>query len=147
MFQNRMNSIKKVFLVLLLIFVLVLMRFFESDLFYDPFTTYFKTEFSSQPYPFYNLSKLVFNWVVRFILNSLISIGVIYVIFENYSMVKLTSLLLLSFLVILIAVAIILLIFFDHNQAMTFFYIRRFLIQPLFLILFIPGFYYQRKNS
>jgi exosortase F-associated protein len=147
MLQSRMNRIRKVVLVSLLILLLVLIRFFESDLFYDPFIAYFKKEFSSQPYPYYSLFKLVFNLKLRYILNSLLSIGVIYVIFENNSMVKIASLLLFIFLIALLVFAVILLTFFDHNQAMVFFYVRRFLIQPLFLILFIPGFYYQRKNS
>lgn len=147
MHQSRINSIRKVGLVSLLILLLVLMRLFESSLFYDPFCTYFKTEFSNQPYPYYNLSKLVLNLKLRYVLNSLISLGVIYVIFENVSMIKIASVLLFVFLIILLIFAVVLLVFFDHNQAMTFFYVRRFLIQPLFLILFIPGFYYQRKNS
>jgi exosortase F-associated protein len=29
---------------------------------------------------------------------------------------------------------------------MILFYIRRFLIQPIFLLLFLPAFYYQKQN-
>ncbi|NBU81103.1 MAG: exosortase F system-associated protein, partial [Flavobacteriaceae bacterium] len=35
--------------------------------------------------------------------------------------------------------------FFAEESKMTLFYIRRFLIQPIFILLFIPGFYYQKK--
>ena len=34
---------------------------------------------------------------------------------------------------------------FGETNKMNLFYIRRFIIQPIFLILFIPAFYYQKK--
>lgn len=147
MLRSKLYIVKKNMLLLVLISVLVLLRFFEADLFYDPFTAYFKTEFLHQPYPNYNLFKLGFNLIIRYFLNSLISVGVIYVVFQNVSMVKMTAMLLSVFLVILLILVVVLLTFFDHHHAMTFFYVRRFLIQPLFLLLFIPGFYYQQKKS
>jgi exosortase F-associated protein len=38
---------------------------------------------------------------------------------------------------------IFILTFFGEENKMTLFYIRRFLIQPIFILLFIPAFYYQ----
>jgi exosortase F-associated protein len=35
--------------------------------------------------------------------------------------------------------------FFGEQSKMILFYIRRFIIQPIFLLLFIPAFYYQKK--
>ncbi|WP_256387090.1 exosortase F system-associated protein [Flavobacterium sp. 140616W15] len=34
----------------------------------------------------------------------------------------------------------------NHNNLMLF-YVRRFLIQPIFILLFIPGFYYQKLSK
>jgi exosortase F-associated protein len=35
--------------------------------------------------------------------------------------------------------------FLDKENNFVLFYIRRFLIQPLFLLLFIPAFFYQKR--
>jgi exosortase F-associated protein len=35
--------------------------------------------------------------------------------------------------------------FFGEESKMTLFYIRRFIIQPIFILLFIPAFYYQKQ--
>ncbi|WP_374707786.1 exosortase F system-associated protein [Flavobacterium sp. J372] len=44
-------------------------------------------------------------------------------------------------------IAFIIVVNTEKPNLLALFYIRRFLIQPLFLILFIPAFYYQRRNS
>jgi exosortase F-associated protein len=51
----------------------------------------------------------------------------------------------LLFFIILISLFFIVLFFFGETNKMTLFYIRRFLIQPIFLLLFLPAFYYQKK--
>nr|WP_136668499.1 exosortase F system-associated protein [Flavobacterium sp. H122] len=137
----------RIILLVLLTGILLLIRNFETCLFYDPFTDYFKYEFIKQPYPKYDFIKLVFGLLFRYGLNSLISLAVIYVVFEDKSMVKIASVLFFFFLMVLLPVFVLLLTYFDQSYAMVLFYVRRFLIQPLFLILFIPAFYYQKKNS
>jgi exosortase F-associated protein len=37
--------------------------------------------------------------------------------------------------------------FFNSDQNLILFYVRRFLIQPLFVILFVPAFYFQKLNQ
>jgi exosortase F-associated protein len=34
----------------------------------------------------------------------------------------------------------------EHPATFVVFYVRRFIIQPLFIILFIPAFYYQKRQ-
>ncbi|MBF2082162.1 exosortase F system-associated protein, partial [Flavobacterium psychrophilum] len=51
------------------------------------------------------------------------------------------------FLVLLMIGFYIVLNFFDESQKTILFYIRRFIIQPIFILLFIPAFYFQKKSE
>lgn len=147
MLQNLFKYKFKIVLLVILIGFLLLIRNFETQLFYDPFIIYFKDEFVGKPYPEYDFIKLFGFLKLRYFLNSLISLVILYVIFEDKSIVKFAAFLYFVFLVLLLLSIFFLLQFFDENHAMTFFYLRRFVIQPISLILFIPAFYYQKKNS
>ena len=80
-------------------------------------------------------------------MNTLISLGIIYVLFKDVSKIKFSVFLFLIFFVFLIILMWVLLSYFNEKQAMALFYVRRFLIQPIFLLLFIPAFYYQQKRN
>lgn len=136
----------KIVVCLVLICLLVAIRAFETTLFYDPFIAYFKAEFSNLSYPQYDSILLFLNLISRYAMNSVLSVLILYVIFEDISMVKFSGVLLLFFLVILLFLQFLLLNYFDENQKMVLFYVRRFIIQPIFLLLFIPAFYYQKKQ-
>ena len=147
MLRENLNRRWQIALVLFLVGLLVSIRAFENQLFYDPFTAYFKSEFSKLAYPDYNGLLLFGNWIFRYVLNSAVSVGIIYVIFKDLSIVRFSSFLFGFFLLILLILLFLLLYYFDENQKMTLFYVRRFLIQPIFLLLFIPAFFYQKKTS
>jgi exosortase F-associated protein len=131
------------FLILLLIFI----RAFEDTLFYDPFLNYYKYEYAHLPFPQINIFKLFFSLGMRFYLNSVISLFLLYVIFKDTRIVKFTAVLYMIFGSILMISFIFTLNFFGEENKMTLFYIRRFLIQPIFILLFIPAFYYQKHSS
>ena len=130
---------------LFLILLLVLIRAFETTLFYDPFLNYFKDEYAHLAFPKINIFKLFFSLGMRFYLNSVISLFLLYVIFKDTQIVKFSALLYMILGSILMISFIFTLNFFGEESKMTLFYIRRFLIQPIFILLFIPGFYYQKK--
>ncbi len=140
------NKIKVVSVVLLVLF-LALIRLFEKHLFYDPFLEFFKGEFQNAQLPEYKSVPLFFGLVFRYFLNSALSIAVIHVVFKEVTLTKFTTVLYLVFFVLLIALFFGILKFSDHPDYMFLFYVRRFLIQPLFLVLFLPAFYYQKKNK
>lgn len=146
MLHQKLNRRAQITLFIFLIGLLVSIRAFEDDLFYDPFINYFKEEFSHLKYPNYNEIPLFLNWIFRYFLNSIFSLAIIYVIFQEVRIVKFSALLLTLFLVFLLSGMFILLHYFDEEKKMILFYVRRFLIQPLFLLLFIPAFYYQKKT-
>ena len=71
----------------------------------------------------------------------------IYVVFKDFELVKFSGFLYTLFFIILM-VAFFLIIYVSGNENnLVLFYVRRFLIQPLFVILFIPAFYYQNRIS
>jgi exosortase F-associated protein len=134
----------KVIYSTLLILVLVLIRMFENQLFYDPFLNYFSSEYANLPFPKFNIFKLFFSLGFRFYLNMVISLGLLYVLFDDRKIVKFSIFLFMLLGSILLISFFFVLTFFAEESKMTLFYIRRFLIQPNFILLFIPGFYYQK---
>jgi exosortase F-associated protein len=141
MLKNKTKIIQVVALVLLL----VLIRLLERHLFYDPFLAYYRTEFQHLPIPNYNIFKLFFSLGFRFYLNSVISLFLLYVLFKDTKMVKFSILLYMILGSVLMISFLFILNFFAEENKMTLFYIRRFIIHPILILLFIPGFYYQKK--
>ena len=132
---------------LFLVLLLVLIRTFEEALFYDPLLDYFKTENSHLAFPKFNVFKLFFSLGMRFYLNSVISLLLLYVLFKDTKIVKFSALLYVVLGSILMISFVFILNFFAEENKLTLFYIRRFLIQPIFILLFIPAFYYQKKTK
>lgn len=146
MLQKKLNRRTQIVFFIFLLGLLVSVRAFENDWFYDPFINYFQSEFLHLKYPNYNEALLFINWIFRYFLNSVFSIAIIFLIFQEMQMVKFSALLLTVFLIFLLLGMFVLLHCFDEEQKMILFYVRRFLIQPLFLILFIPAFFYQKMK-
>ncbi len=144
MLQKLLNNKFRIVQLVILIGLLVLIRAFENQLFYDPFLNYFKEE-SVSGYPEMNSMKLFLNLFLRYFLNTVVSLAILYVIFKDVVLVQFSAILYLLFFILLIIVFYIYLNHFDESHKMILFYIRRFLIQPLFILLFISGFYYQKK--
>lgn len=135
--------------VLLILFVLLLavIRTYEDSLFYDPFLNYYKSNYSVMPLPIIDNLQLFFGLLFRYFLNSILSLAVIYTLFKDLEMIKFASVLYLIFFIILVITLYSLLYVLGETNKMALFYIRRFLIQPIFLLLFVPAFYYQKKNK
>lgn len=147
MLQLIQNNKKKIGLSILLIVLLALVRLFENQLFYDPFLKYYESEFAHMPFPKYNIFKLFFSIGMRFYVNTVLSLFLLYVIFNDTKIVKFSMLLYMVLGSLLMISFIFVLVEFGEHSKWSLFYIRRFLIQPIFVILFIPGFYYQKKSK
>ena len=145
--KQLLNHKLRIALAMMLVLLLVLIRTYEDSLFYDPFLNYFKTDYYNLPLPELNNIQLFFGLVLRYFLNSSLSLAIIYVLFKDIEAVKFASILYLIFFTLLILALFLVLSFFGETNKMTLFYIRRFLIQPIFLLLFLPAFYYQKQND
>lgn len=139
-----MPKLTRYILIVLLFFVLVAIRAFENNLFYDPYLRFFENDYLYIDNPRREVAKLVLFTSFRYLLNTLASIGILYLFFRDKSIVK--------FAVIIYAFAYTLLLipflYFVINPKQEdyylFFNIRRFLIQPILLILLFPAFYYHK---
>ncbi|WP_040473767.1 exosortase F system-associated membrane protein [Flavobacterium frigoris] len=135
------------FIVLLFVLSFVLIRVYEDNLFYDPFLDYFKSDFNDLPLPLYNPFRLFTSLLFRYGLNMSLSLALIYTLFKDIGMVKFASFLYAFFFVLLIfSFQAIIWVYGEHNN-LVLFYVRRFLIQPIFILLFIPAFYYQKLHK
>lgn len=137
------DKVLKVLQVSCLVLGLVSIRAFEGQLFYDPFIKFFKGNFTSKALPEVSQVKLLFSYFTRFAINSFLSLLIIFVLFKKSSYVKIAITL---FIILFVVLESALVIFINLNYSNTYvylFYVRRFLIQPLFLLLFIGAFYYQ----
>ena len=141
MIKNKWNIL---FLLIALV-LLACIRAFESKIFYDPFIIFYKSDYFHKQMPVFDSVQLYLNLFFRFSLNSILSIFIIYLLFKDRLLLKLSV-----YLYTLIGFVLIILFYFYLNSEkpdfMILFYIRRFLIQPIFLVLFIPAFYYQKTK-
>lgn len=136
----------RIILAIILVFFLVLVRVFQDELFYDPFIHFFKTDYHFNTLPEYDLTKLLSYLVLRYAINSILSLGIIYTLFQKIQFIRLASILYLGAFLILIVLFLILLLNLDSNWYYLFFNIRRFLIHPVLLILFTAAFYSYNKS-
>lgn len=129
-----------------LFLILVAIRYFEHY-FYDPLQTYFEYDYLHAKLPEINTAKLFFHIFLRYLLNAIISIGIIWVAFRKKNYVNFSSyFFLFAFIVLIIAFWFTLQTRFE-NYYLFGFYVRRFLIHPVFIIVLLPAFYYQHKKQ
>lgn len=137
----------RIILIIILFFVLVLIRAFASKLFYDPFIVYFKNDYLYETVPVFSGSKLLINLFFRYSMNSLISLLIIYVAFQNRNFVLFSvKFYVIAFVVLTITFFIILRGELQHGYLFAF-YVRRFIIHPLFVLILLPAFYYKQLTS
>ena len=140
------NSITYI-LLLVLFGLLILIRVFENELFYDPYLLFFKNDYLQMDFPNREILKLTLFTTLRFVLNSTISLGIIYVFFRDKSIVK------FSFIVYGVAYLILVLFFLyfvinpRQEDYYLFFSFRRFLIHPILLLLLVPAYYYYKLRA
>lgn len=139
-----MNKWIRYIFTAVLIFGLILVRKYEDILFYDPFLAFFKGDFLNKEFPEYDLTRICIHIIFRYLLNSILTLGIIGLLFWSWKYVKFTALVLLGFLIILLPLYLFMIESeFSIGENLGF-YIRRFLIQPMVLLILIPAFYYQK---
>ncbi len=132
--------------VIFLIVGLVLVRVFEHSLFYDPLNAFFNGAFHGMPLPEINSWKIGFAVSTRYVLNVLLSLGIIYFLYKDRNYIKASLWVYLFTLIILLPILIILIQMEGEFVKRAIFYIRRFLIHPIILFVLVAGFYFLRKQ-
>ncbi|MCF8273963.1 MAG: exosortase F system-associated protein [Flavobacteriaceae bacterium] len=137
------NSVKYILLFLLL-GLLILIRVFENELFYDPYLTFFQNDYLYIDSPRREIFKLTAFTSIRYWLNTLISLGILYVIFKDKSIIKFSTLIYSFSFIVLILIYLYFVINPKQEHYYLFFNMRRFLIQPIILLVLLPAFYYYK---
>lgn len=141
-----MNKILKYILLIILFLGLVMVRAFEDVLFYDPYLTFFENDYLYMDSPRREVLKLVLYTSLRYILNTFLSLGILYVIFKDKSIIKFSVLVYALAYILLLIPFLYFVIHHEQDDYYLFFNIRRFLIQPIGLILLLPAFYYYKMK-
>ena len=131
----------------LLFCLLALVRFFENELFYDPYLVFFQNDYLYLDSPRREVAKLVASTTLRYVINTIISLGILYLFFKDKSVVKFSVIVYAISYVILISLFLYFVLNPKQEDYYVFFNIRRFLIQPLILLLLLPAYYYQRLKA
>ncbi|WP_265427465.1 exosortase F system-associated membrane protein [Chryseobacterium sp. YIM B08800] len=133
------------FLVIVGICGLIAVRMLEDHIFYDPFLNYFHEADYQIAFPHFEWGKLIISYVFRFILNLFFSCIIIHFLFKNkewtiQGAILITIIFVITFPIYLYCISDR----FDIGHLFSF-YMRRFVIQPLILLLIIPLFYYRQQ--
>lgn len=142
-----MSKPVKYLLILILFGLLVAIRFFENEWFYDPYLEFFKNDYLYMDNPRREVAKLTFFTSLRFVLNTIISLGILYLFFKDKNIIKFSVVIYVIAYLILIALFMYFVLNPHQEDYYLFFNIRRFLIQPIILLLLIPAFYYNRLKQ
>ncbi len=126
---------------------LIGVRVVEDAIFYDPFLDFFHAANKNEHFPEFSWLPLVGSYIFRFVLNLFFSLVVIQFLFLNKKWtfqagVLIVLVFLLTFPVYLYCIHTK----FEIGYLFSF-YMRRFVIQPLTLLLIVPLFFYRRKLS
>lgn len=135
------------FLVIVGVLGLIGVRMLEENLFYDPFLGYFHESDKTIHFPSFEWGKLIFSYLFRFSLNLFFSCMIIHFLFKNKEWTIQGGLLIV--IVFAITFPIYLYCIYDRFETgyLFSFYMRRFVIQPLILLLIVPMFYYRKQIS
>ena len=142
-----MSKNLRLILVFILILLLVLIRYFEDELFYDPYLEFFKNDYLYIDSPRRETFKLVLFTSFRFLLNTIISLGILYLAFLKQSVIKFSTIIYVLGYMFLLAAFLYFVINPRQEDYYLFFNIRRFLIQPIILLVLLPAFYYHKLTN
>lgn len=142
-----MHKVTKYILLLILVMLLILIRFFEDVLFYDPYLEFFQNDYLYMDSPRREVAKVFGFTTLRFVLNTLISLAILFVVFKDKSIIKFSVLIYAIAFVLLMVLYLYFVVNPNQEDYYLFFNVRRFLIQPIFLILLLPAFYYHKIKN
>ena len=141
-----MHKSIRIIAIILLLIGLILVRQFESLIFYDPLLEFFKQDHTTEALPEMEQGRLLLHLAFRFFLNTILSLLILWFAFRDREVIKISALLYITMFVILLIAFIVMLGTSAKGDHMALFYVRRFLIQPLFLLLLLPAFYFHKRS-
>ena len=142
-----MSKTSKIIIIVFLFFLLVLARLFAFNFLYDPFIAYFKHDYLNQPIPEFNSYKLFLHLFIRYAINGIISLLIIWFAFESKNLIRFS---IKFYIITFIFLTFIFFVILNSDLKQGYllaFYVRRFIIHPLFILILLPAFYYKNLTS
>ena len=134
--------------IVILIIALVGVRVIGSRVFYDPLISFFhNSEYQLMEIPDLDFWKFILSLILRFLVNTGLTLFLVKVIFDKPGLVKLTAVILGLVFLVLTPVFLWLVFNADSEQYRYLFYIRRILIHPVLTLILIPAFLYHERAS
>lgn len=124
-----------------------LVRYYQDELFYDPFLNFFEGGMSEELWPNVEWWLLSSHLVFRFVINAMIGLLFISFMFQDLKVLGQAAIIYLGVLIIGIPIVIILGQMAQFNDYYLFFFFRRILIHPIIFFILIPAFIYQNLNK
>ncbi len=142
-----MNKRLRILLLILGFVSLIFVRFFSNKFLEDPLQLFFEEKSMRDMLPKLNFWDLFQRNSLLFFINEGISLFIIFLFFRDKNILKFAFWFYkIAFIVLSIAFFILLSLENpDYNRIL--FYTRRFLIHPIFLLVLLPAFYFQKKNE
>ena len=126
-----MSKPTKFILLFILFALLAMIRYFENELFYDPYLSFFQNDYLYIDNPRREVFKLTAFTTLRYVLNTLISLGILFVFFRDRNIIKFSVLVYSGAYLILLILFLYFVLNPRQEDYYLFFNIRRFLIQPM----------------
>lgn len=142
-----MNNYLKIGLIVFAMLSLILLRTYASQIFYDPLIDFFQASYHENMLPQMDVLGILLNTALRFWINTLVSLILLWLFFQNKEVVQLSLWLYAIAFVLLLVIFYFLIKTYDSGSYMALFYVRRFLIQPLLLLILIPAFYFHKLSK
>ncbi len=137
------KSYQKHIIASIALILLIAIRFFEKHFFDDGLIAFFQHDYLNNDLPDTSIIKTLLIDSVRYWLNAVLSIAIIYLYFKQTGLLKFLFLIYTATFIIGISLMYIALQNYQSGQYLFLFYTRRFMIQPLLLFLLFPALWYQ----
>jgi exosortase F-associated protein len=141
-----MPRLARYLMVVIGVMGLVLVRYFETNLFYDPLDLFFQGDYLTRELP---LIDPLFFWpslIFRFLLNLIFGLMLLKGLFIDPQTIRFSWVLYLMFFAFLSLALFGLMAMYQAGYYHQLFYVRRFLIHPIILLILIPGFYFYKPK-
>ena len=141
-----MPRLARYLMVVIGVMGLVLVRYFETNLFYDPLDLFFQGDYLTRELP---LIYPLFFWpslIFRFLLNLIFGLMLLKGLFIDPQTIRFSWVLYLMFFAFLSLALFGLMAMYQAGYYHQLFYVRRFLIHPIILLILIPGFYFYKPK-
>ena len=146
LFSNIMNkSYQKHIIAGIAVLLLVAVRFYEKFFFDDGLIIFFQHDYLNNDFPDISFIKTILIDGVRYWLNAILSITILYLYFKQAGLLKF---LIFVYATTFIAGVLLMYVALQNYQTghyLLLFYTRRFIIQPLLLFLLFPALWYQKS--